>query len=150
MPTVEINKKELNKFRKFVKISYPKECCGFLLGVELVTKICIDKIYIPLDQDKHTTPDTVYVQDEWWEEAEESAKNSKIDVVGFIHSHPDYRDVSMSEADLGMTTLIKTMLDDVDNPIMGVVGIWNPKKSKRMMTRVGLWPMFNQHKICLK
>lgn len=150
---VECKEKPLNKFRKFVKLSYPKECCGFLLGVELISKTCIDEIYIPLDQDRWTTPDKIDVQDHWWEEAEDRAKELKLDVIGFIHSHPDYRDTSMSENDLKMTDYIKYQLDEVENPVMGIVGVWNgskDKKVKRVLTRVSFWPMFNQHKICLK
>lgn len=145
---VEVNKKELTKFRKFLKTMYPKEGCGFLIGVELVRFTIVDKIYIPTDQVPFATKASIDVQDEWWDEAEDLAKESNLTVVGFIHSHPEYQDTSMSEMDLAMTDYVKIQLNEVENPIMGVVGIYKAKN--RMMTRVGLWPMFNQHKICLK
>ena len=38
---IEINKKELIIFRRFVKKSYPNECCGFLIGTKYKKKIFV-------------------------------------------------------------------------------------------------------------
>lgn len=146
---VEINDKELKKFLKLVRKAYPNEFCGFLLGVELVTKTCADKIYIPQEQEKYATPGEIILPEYWWIEAKELAKELKLEVVGFIHSHPDYKDTSMSEQDLGMTNLLKGFFKCSD-PVMGIVGVYKAGQGKRLRTKVGLWPMFNKHKVCLK
>lgn len=148
---VEIPKKVISKFRKFARLSYPNECCGFFLGVELKSAYIIESIYIPLDQEKYASPDGINICADWWDDAEEEAAKTKVGILGFIHSHPDYRDVSGSEQDFSLTKYVKLWLPEVVEPIMGVVGVYetNPK-THRLMTKVGIWPMFDQHKIVTK
>lgn len=144
---VEINKKELKKFLDFVKNSYPNECCGFLIGTETKAKTTVDYIYIPEDQEKQSTEDYINITQDWWDEAVELAENHDFKLLGFIHSHPDYKETSMSEGDLALTDLFKQELD-VFEPIMGIVAVWKVgKKRKYLKTKVGLWPMFNKHDI---
>jgi proteasome lid subunit RPN8/RPN11 len=144
---VQISKKELRKFRNFVKISYPNECCGFLIGYKN-NNIYINNIYIPLDQNKWADPGKIDIQDDWWDDAFDLAKELNLKVLGVIHSHPDYCDISMSEADTKMLEYIKVLYPEIKDPIMGIVGIWKAKK--RMMTKVGIWPIFGQYKVCQK
>lgn len=144
---VTLDKKEARKLKKYLKSMYPKEGCGFLLGSETKKETLINYIFIPEDQEPHCFESYINVKESWWNEADELAKDFNLNVVGFIHSHPDFKDTSLSECDLAMTDYVHQKLKNIKSPIMGVVGIY--KTQHRMMTKIGLWPLFNQHKLCL-
>jgi proteasome lid subunit RPN8/RPN11 len=92
--------KELDaEIRKEGEITYPGECCGFLLGTVAAnvnstpgkSKRTVQKL-IPVDnaREKDEQFHRFTIEPEDFLNAEKIARKEKLDVLGFYHSHPDH------------------------------------------------------------
>lgn len=75
------------------KTAFPRETLAFLIGNHLGDTIHVDGLYWPADIKKHATTTQINLQDIWFIEALERAKEEDLDVIGTIHTHPyNYKD----------------------------------------------------------
>ncbi len=142
------DKKALNRFRKFAKKSYPLECCGFLIGTEADKTLIVSYIYIPQNQAEYASEDQILITEEWFEAALDFAREQDMYMIGFIHSHPDYSDTSLSEQDISITADLRRAMKPIKNPVMGIVGVY--KRSNGLHTKVTMWPMFSKRELEIK
>ncbi len=92
---------------------YPEECCGVLVGqcthgIRNVTRV------IPVRNEKLTGKSTGFaIEPLVIMEIEEEAVENGQEIIGFYHSHPDYRAELSTEDE-------KYMIPDLSYPIMSV------------------------------
>ncbi len=83
---------QLQLIKSHAKLTYPEECCGFLLGLDDSKKNRVRTIHRALsasnaNQESRRTRYNIdpveYIR------ADEEARRSNLNLVGFYHSHPD-------------------------------------------------------------
>ena len=87
---LRISQGHLSSIRRSAEKSYPKECCGVLLGklVEgerVVAEVVSCKNIAEGDQNDRYHIDPAELID-----IQKRARDSGLDIVGFFHSHPDH------------------------------------------------------------
>ncbi len=85
-----ISPPEWAKINEHARRDYPHECCGFLLGKEangwkLVTEAR------PVSNARSDSPRNRFlITPEEFQAGERYARQQKLDIIGFYHSHPDH------------------------------------------------------------
>ncbi len=86
--TLRLHKALLSKIVEHAKQSFPKECCGFLIGVRNETKDVLEVVasrnLASTSRARRYTVDSMeFVR------IEKELEGSRREVLGFYHSHPD-------------------------------------------------------------
>lgn len=85
---ITISRNELQTISKHAEETYPEECCGFLLGVDLNQGKILRSISVTnASDDDRRRRYSVHPMDII--RADEAAKVDGLEVVGIYHSHPD-------------------------------------------------------------
>jgi len=87
---LELSPDDLAAIRRHGEQTYPHECCGILLGELGDNRREVHRL-LPIDNDRedaarhnrYTIPPRAYLQ------AERTARDAGLEIVGFYHSHPD-------------------------------------------------------------
>ena len=103
-----VSRKLEREIKRQSKAMFPKESFALLLGTCAGDAVQFDELYVPDDVAKYSRKDSVDLLPHWFEEAHEAAKESELDIVGWVHSHPwelgesgaEKADHSLSERDL--------------------------------------------------
>jgi proteasome lid subunit RPN8/RPN11 len=96
---IRMNRKLLDAIKRHGEETYPKECCGFLLGTveEGINRL---KIAFPARNEWHDSPsdpapaesqrNRYLITPEQWKQADAHARESGLGIIGYYHSHPDH------------------------------------------------------------
>lgn len=96
----------VRQFKAAAKKAWKRETFAFLLGTIVGDHAHIDELYFPDDVEDHCTTGAVNIQDHWYVDAAEQAKELEAAVIGTAHSHPyskgcgSLRDRAHSETDV--------------------------------------------------
>lgn len=122
--------KPISRFVDQAKKAWPYETMAILLGHDSIRRkdrhIEIHDLYVPEDLDKHCTTNRIYLQDHWYAEAVEAAKDDGLEVVGDIHSHPyiEYEATACAPSRQDLETYHW-------DGLTGIVNIWMSKRGLR-------------------
>ena len=90
MKRIEIGKQDLEKIKSHGKADYPHECCGFLLGeVNGDTKTVHRCEPVQNSRENENRHNRYFIRPEDYIRVEQIARNEKLEIIGFYHSHPD-------------------------------------------------------------
>ena len=133
--TIFILRKVKLKIAKIAKAAYPKEFFAFLLGTRSKKSLVIEDLFVPIiiNTENSVTFDTA----EAFLDVYEYAGEENLEVLGDIHSHPDFIDASPSEQDWNNCQHFVDLY--LKPPIMGIVGVFKDKNGK-LKTRTKFYP----------
>ncbi len=133
---LRIPKSLLRKFRQeAIKAyrDYNREHFCFLIGTDFERSdyrmVEVHELYFPENVLEHTTIEYIDVQNEWYLDAENYAKEAGWTTVGDCHSHPDRKEAHQSELDLDYGRSW--------NKLSGICAIWRTKN--KFMSRYRWW-----------
>ncbi len=87
---IRIGEDALQQIRDHGVRTYPEECCGVMLGREVDGNRTIDAVY-PVDNVQEVNRKRRFlVSPAQYLEAERTAAERGMDLLGFYHSHPDH------------------------------------------------------------
>ncbi len=92
---IEIDQQRLFEMREHGERDYPFECCGLMLGrfESNGHKIVIETYPISNAREEEAKRNRFLIRPEELMRGEKYAREKRLDVVGFYHSHPDERAV---------------------------------------------------------
>ncbi len=98
---IELKQNQEEDIRQHGELDYPYECCGLLIGrfADGVVKIVVETYPISNAREEEAKRNRFLIRPEELMRGERHARERKLDVVGFYHSHPDHPAVP-SEFDL--------------------------------------------------
>ncbi len=94
------------EFKRRAKAAFRRETFAFLIGTIAGDHAHLDELYWPDDVDEHCTESAVDIQDGWYADAQDYARESEAVILGSAHSHPyangggSLKDRAHSETDL--------------------------------------------------
>ncbi len=90
--TLEINSELRNEIAEHGERTYPRECCGALLGVFDAEGNKTVRELLPLDnrREGESARRRFLVSPEDYRLAERTASDGGMEILGFYHSHPDH------------------------------------------------------------
>ncbi len=83
-----ISPHDLDSIRRHGEASYPKECCGFLIGRAGEDATRVDRVLPTANQGGRS--DRFSIHPETVLAVHKEARAAGLDVIGFYHSHPDH------------------------------------------------------------
>ena len=88
---IKINQKQLGEIRQHGERDYPYECCRLLIGsfADGNIKSVFETYPISNAREEEAKRNRFLIQPEELMRGERYARERKLDVVGFYHSHPD-------------------------------------------------------------
>ncbi len=89
---IELSQQQLNEIRRHGERDYPYECCGLLIGrfAEAGRKVVTETYSISNAREEAAKRNRFLIQPEELMRGEKYARERRLDVVGFYHSHPDH------------------------------------------------------------
>jgi proteasome lid subunit RPN8/RPN11 len=89
---IELNKQQLDEVCEHGERDYPHECCGLLIGrFEADGRKMVVEVYpISNAREEEAKRNRFLIKPEELMRGERHARERKLDVVGFYHSHPDH------------------------------------------------------------
>lgn len=89
---IELSQQQLNEIRRHAEQDYPYECCGLLIGrfAEAGRKVVTETYSISNAREEAAKRNRFLIQPEELMRGEKYARERRLDVVGFYHSHPDH------------------------------------------------------------
>jgi proteasome lid subunit RPN8/RPN11 len=91
---IEIADEQLKEIRAHGERDYPFECCGLLIGRSSGgRKLVVETYAISNAREEDAKRNRFLIQPEELMRGEKYAREKRLDVVGFYHSHPDDRAV---------------------------------------------------------
>lgn len=92
---IEISEQHLVRIRQHGEQDYPFECCGLLIGRfgDDGRKIVVETYPISNAREEEAKRNRFLIRPEELMRGEKYAREKRLDVVGFYHSHPDDRAV---------------------------------------------------------
>ena len=90
--TLVIRRQQVDEIRQHGARAYPNECCGALLGVGGESGEKVVRVLVPLDnrrQGEAARTRFLLTADDY-RTAERTAREQRLEIVGFYHSHPDH------------------------------------------------------------
>ncbi len=89
---IELSQQQLNEIRRHGEQDYPYECCGLLIGrfAEAGRKVVTETYSISNAREEAAKRNRFLIQPEELMRGEKYARERRLDVVGFYHSHPDH------------------------------------------------------------
>ena len=85
-----ISPQDLESISRHGEASYPKECCGFLIGRAGDEAIRVERVLPAIDDGQGRRSDRFTIHPETVLAVHKEARAAGLDVVGFYHSHPDH------------------------------------------------------------
>jgi len=88
---IATTRQQLAEIRRHGERDYPFECCGLLLGnfEEEGRKVVVETYPISNAREEEAKRNRFLIQPEELLRGEKYAREKKLDVIGFYHSHPD-------------------------------------------------------------
>lgn len=80
----------LNEIRRHGAMTYPEECCGFLLGSTGPDGNNVQAAWRAVNRNKDRRNDRYVISADDFRSAEKTATKLGMDIVGIYHSHPDH------------------------------------------------------------
>jgi proteasome lid subunit RPN8/RPN11 len=83
---------QLQLIKRHAESTYPEECCGFLIGVDAGDKNrvrTIHRVMSASNANQGSRRNRYNIDPREHIRAEEEARGSNLELVGFYHSHPD-------------------------------------------------------------
>lgn len=78
------------EIESYGELTYPKECCGLLLGqISNDEKIIMQILPVENEREVSQQHNRFLISPRTMFDSEKIARASKMDVIGFYHSHPD-------------------------------------------------------------
>ena len=91
---IEIADEHLREIRAHGEHDYPFECCGLLIGrFDGDSKVVVETYAISNAREEEAKRNRFLIRPEELMRGEKYAREKRLDVVGFYHSHPDDRAV---------------------------------------------------------
>jgi len=91
---IDLNEHQLTEMRNHAERDYPFECCGLMLGrFEEGRKVVVETYPISNAREEEAKRNRFLIRPEELMRGEKYAREKRLDVVGFYHSHPDDRAV---------------------------------------------------------
>jgi proteasome lid subunit RPN8/RPN11 len=89
---IELNKQHADEIREHGERDYPHECCGLLIGrFEVDGRKTVVEVYpISNAREEEAKRNRFLIEPEELLRGERYARERRLDVVGFYHSHPDH------------------------------------------------------------
>jgi len=88
--TVRLKAEDLDAIRRFGESAYPHECCGLLLGRLEKGEKFLEELYpVANTWDEDTRHKRFLISPVQLIQGEKHAREKKLEVLGFYHSHPD-------------------------------------------------------------
>ncbi|MDM8526836.1 M67 family metallopeptidase [Anaerolineales bacterium HSG24] len=85
---MKITDAQLKQIYAHAAESYPRECCGFLLG-KFTDNGIVYEIHRATNQHQERT-DRFVISPEEFAKAHNSADDAELEIIGIYHSHPDW------------------------------------------------------------
>ncbi|HEX5758248.1 MAG TPA: M67 family metallopeptidase [Thermoanaerobaculia bacterium] len=70
--------------------AYPEECCGVLLGRVTGERVEVDRVVPAANEREESRGNRFVIGPETVLEAQRSARDAGLEIVGYYHSHPDH------------------------------------------------------------
>jgi proteasome lid subunit RPN8/RPN11 len=87
---IRLSKKIVDEIEYHAEQTYPEECCGMILGFSKGGFHSIEEIIrIDNSQDENRRR-RFFITPEQYRQAEQRARELKMELLGFYHSHPDH------------------------------------------------------------
>lgn len=143
MTQVKFPKKLAAEFYRNARKAFPNEEFAVLLGKKKGTVFLIEDLYFPPERLNVQSPDFVPVQQNWFNEAYQIAKENNLIILGDIHSHcyemdePGSPGTDPSEADWEYAEYMKQATGDRYR-LMGIVRVL--KRGGKLTCRSRFWP----------
>jgi proteasome lid subunit RPN8/RPN11 len=91
---IELSPEHFSAIREHGERDYPFECCGLLIGnFEQNRKVVLETYPISNAREEEAKRNRFLIRPEELMRGEKYARERKLDVLGFYHSHPDDRAV---------------------------------------------------------
>src|SRR5712691_5892575 len=91
---IELTEQQLTEIRQHGERDYPYECCGLLIGIFADRrKVVVETYAISNAREEEAKRNRFLIRPEELMRGEKYAREKRLDVVGFYHSHPDDRPV---------------------------------------------------------
>lgn len=88
---LEMSEELLQRIREHGARSYPNECCGALLGrADGERKRVVDLLPLDNRREGEAARTRFLITAEDYRSAEQAARERRLEIVGFYHSHPDH------------------------------------------------------------
>lgn len=88
--SVKLKSEHLSHIRRHGESAYPYECCGLLLGqVADGQKVVEETFAVENAKEAGTQHNRFLIPPEAVRDAERHARNKKLEILGFYHSHPN-------------------------------------------------------------
>ena len=89
---IKLEQNQENEIRQHSERDYPYECCGLLIGrfADGGVKIVVETYPISNAREEEAKRNRFLIRPEELMRGERHARERKLDVVGFYHSHPDH------------------------------------------------------------
>lgn len=87
---VRLKAEDLDAIRKYGELAYPHECCGLLLGRLQNGEKVLEELYpVANTWDENTRHNRFLISPVQLIKGEKHAREKKLEVLGFYHSHPE-------------------------------------------------------------
>jgi proteasome lid subunit RPN8/RPN11 len=91
---IVLSEQHLDQMRAHGERDYPFECCGLLIGrFETNQKVVSETYPISNAREEEAKRNRFLIRPEELQSGEKYAREKRLDVIGFYHSHPDDRAV---------------------------------------------------------
>jgi proteasome lid subunit RPN8/RPN11 len=85
-----IDPAHIDGIRRLAEQSYPDECCGFLLGkAGAADKTVRSAHHVDNEREAEERYHRFLITPDVYKEVDQMAREKKLDIIGFFHSHPD-------------------------------------------------------------
>lgn len=87
---IKLKSEHLTQIKEHGELTYPQECCGFLLGERDGSVNCLREV-LPAENERQDSRHNRYlITPEQSKRADAYARSRKLGVIGYYHSHPDH------------------------------------------------------------
>jgi proteasome lid subunit RPN8/RPN11 len=90
MSRLVISARHLQTAARHGAVSYPEECCGFLIGRSTDEETLIERVLSVGNEREDSRHNRYVISPETVLAAQKEARALGLDVVGYYHSHPDH------------------------------------------------------------
>jgi proteasome lid subunit RPN8/RPN11 len=89
---IRVKRIHLEEIKKHGEEAYPQECCGFLIGTREGEVNLVKQVYRAENewQDWQARTTRYLITPSQYKRAEDYARQHKLQVIGYYHSHPDH------------------------------------------------------------
>jgi proteasome lid subunit RPN8/RPN11 len=90
MSRLFISARHLQTIARHAGVSYPEECCGFLIGRAAGREVLVERVLSVGNEREDSRHNRYVIRPETVLAAQKEARVLGLDVVGYYHSHPDH------------------------------------------------------------